>query len=399
MLSDASNRERILGAARSELAEHGYHGASLRGVAERAGVDIRLVHYYFGRRETLFDTATTVAPPAGDRPAEDERGDASPDGDGGADRPPDGTPPGLRLAEELLTAWSAEPMAWRALLVSAMDHQPTAARLATQLEGAFSALTARLAPATTPPYVAVLAAQFIGFAVLWESGFGGTAPTAPTPMNSAAGRYLPLQFDATLARDRTTTRPPTDSSRETILRAARVEFAAHGYAGTTLRAIARRARVHPALIHHYFTTKDAVFAATLVNGQRLLSLVPDDSDEAMAAVCKGLMGAVLHRWEAADQIGSVLTFIRSGLTRDEAGRALAALLSPDSLGIPEQLRGKAAFTALLTVARAHVVGLLMARHIVPLPPLATAELADVIDLYAPVLQECLTAVERLGPES
>lgn len=50
--SDA--RERILAAAIDEFGESGYDGATMRGIAARAGVDSALVHHYFGTKADLF---------------------------------------------------------------------------------------------------------------------------------------------------------------------------------------------------------------------------------------------------------------------------------------------------------------------------------------------------------
>jgi AcrR family transcriptional regulator len=50
--SDA--RERILAAAIDEFGENGYDGATMRGIAARAGVDSALVHHYFGTKADLF---------------------------------------------------------------------------------------------------------------------------------------------------------------------------------------------------------------------------------------------------------------------------------------------------------------------------------------------------------
>ena len=50
--SDA--RERILAAAVHEFSEAGYEGATIRGIAARAGVDSALVHHYFGTKADLF---------------------------------------------------------------------------------------------------------------------------------------------------------------------------------------------------------------------------------------------------------------------------------------------------------------------------------------------------------
>ncbi len=62
---------------------------------------------------------------------------------------------------------------------------------------------------------------------------------------------------------RTGRRPGQSGSRDRILHAARSRFAADGYDGTTIRGIASDAGVDPALVHHFFGTKERVFAAAL----------------------------------------------------------------------------------------------------------------------------------------
>lgn len=47
-------RAAIIAAARSEFAQRGYDGTSLRGVAREAGVDAKLVHHYFDGKTELF---------------------------------------------------------------------------------------------------------------------------------------------------------------------------------------------------------------------------------------------------------------------------------------------------------------------------------------------------------
>ncbi len=52
--SGDATRERILDAAESVFAEHGFHGASLRDLAEAAGVTRSLIHHHFGSKEGLW---------------------------------------------------------------------------------------------------------------------------------------------------------------------------------------------------------------------------------------------------------------------------------------------------------------------------------------------------------
>lgn len=55
--NDTDARADILAAALREFAERGYRDATMRSIALEAGVDAKLVHYYFGTKEALFTTA------------------------------------------------------------------------------------------------------------------------------------------------------------------------------------------------------------------------------------------------------------------------------------------------------------------------------------------------------
>jgi AcrR family transcriptional regulator len=49
-----ATKELILEAARQSLREQGYSGTSIRAVAERAGVQLSLVHYHFGSKQAML---------------------------------------------------------------------------------------------------------------------------------------------------------------------------------------------------------------------------------------------------------------------------------------------------------------------------------------------------------
>ena len=56
----SGTREAILDAARRAFAEQGYQHATIRGVADLAGVDPALVHHYFGTKQRLFVAAVQL---------------------------------------------------------------------------------------------------------------------------------------------------------------------------------------------------------------------------------------------------------------------------------------------------------------------------------------------------
>jgi AcrR family transcriptional regulator len=54
-MADEKTKERILTAAREEFIQHGYNGARMRAIAERAEINKGLLHYYFGSKDALFE--------------------------------------------------------------------------------------------------------------------------------------------------------------------------------------------------------------------------------------------------------------------------------------------------------------------------------------------------------
>ncbi|MDI2132922.1 TetR/AcrR family transcriptional regulator [Yinghuangia seranimata] len=106
-------------------------------------------------------------------------------------------------------------------------------------------------------------------------------------------------------------------TRRQILDAARAEFARSGYAGTSVRGIARSAGVDPALVHHYFGPKERVFIAALD-----LPLDPDVLVPHILADGPDRMGERLARffftlWEDPELQPRMLALLRTTLAGDE----------------------------------------------------------------------------------
>ncbi len=74
-----------------------------------------------------------------------------------------------------------------------------------------------------------------------------------------------------------------ERSRARILSAATQEFAARGYAGARVDAIAKRARINKRMLYHYFGNKRDLFRATVVaihaNKQEIIEAGPPEIEE------------------------------------------------------------------------------------------------------------------------
>ena len=78
--------------------------------------------------------------------------------------------------------------------------------------------------------------------------------------------------------------PGGPDTRGQILASARRSFADKGFAGTTIRAVAAEAEVDPALVHHYFGSKDDLFLAALEIPVDPRALVPRVFEPGVEAV-------------------------------------------------------------------------------------------------------------------
>jgi AcrR family transcriptional regulator len=184
-------------------------------------------------------------------------------------------------------------------------------------------------------------------------------------------------------------RPAGADTRGEILAAARAELAARGYEAASVRAVARRAGVDPALVRHYFDDRADLFAACLV---------PDGVDPDVyvpAMVAGGLDGlgervvrGVVGLWDAADGQRFRATF--AALTSSEPQlRALTRFFVRQVLlRVAESLDEHGPVRMSLVFGQ--LLGALLARHVMRIEPFASATPEQLGVLLGPAVQACLT---------
>jgi AcrR family transcriptional regulator len=175
-------------------------------------------------------------------------------------------------------------------------------------------------------------------------------------------------------------RPGPNRTREAIADAARELFATRGYAGTTVRAVAQEAGVNPALVHHYFDTKEGLFLAALD--------FPFDPAEAIATVLAAgpreqfperFVRFFVETWRDPVSGQALQAALRRAMN-DEATATLVRELAQRlvlertaaALGVPVE-RATAGLAQLIGVALAATI-----LRIEPLASLATDELAALV---------------------
>jgi AcrR family transcriptional regulator len=189
---------------------------------------------------------------------------------------------------------------------------------------------------------------------------------------------------------RTGRRPGASGTREAILRAAREAFGERGYEKTTIRDVARRAGVDPALVHHYFGRKPDLFTAALdlpVNpadmAAKMLTEQPESAGEHIAAL-------FLSVWEQSENRHPFMALIRSATSSEEAATMLREFATREifsrvvhALGTPDaQLRANLVLSQLF--------GLAFARYIIKAEPIASMPVPAVVAAVGPTLQRYVT---------
>jgi AcrR family transcriptional regulator len=218
-----------------------------------------------------------------------------------------------------------------------------------------------------------------------KAGETAAAPTEPPPPPAMASPASPR---------RTGRRRGPSATQNDIVAAARKLFAEHGYRGATMRAIAAEANVDAALIHHFFTSKEGVFAAAMEDAFP----APDDIDQVVAGGLDGLAERLvrffLGLWESPDTREPLLAVMRSAVSYDEAARMLAEFVTGRILGAIVRTISQPDPEMRATLIGSQLVGLAMIRYVIKVEPLASADTDTVVAALVPTVDRYLTGTFR-----
>lgn len=183
---------------------------------------------------------------------------------------------------------------------------------------------------------------------------------------------------------RTGRRPGQTQTRDDILAAARSQFAARGYGGATIRAIAAEAGVNPALVHHFFGSKDQMFVVALGLPFNPATLVDTIVDGPRDEIAERILRLFLGLWSEERTRQPFLALIRSVASSPEIAQQLRQFMETAVLA---RIAAALDLPPLrLTAAASHMMGLAMVRYILAAEPMASATDDEVVALVAPVIQ-------------
>jgi AcrR family transcriptional regulator len=182
----------------------------------------------------------------------------------------------------------------------------------------------------------------------------------------------------------------SSDTRERILANARMLFARNGISNTSIRAVAAAAGVDSALVHHYFGTKEKLFAAAVripidpmdvigplrevpveELGYTLPSLLLPLYDSELGAGIIATLRSIL----AGSEVNLFRTFLQDVIAVEVGSR----VDNPPGSGIVR-----------IQFVASQLVGVIMARYILELEPFRSLPVEQIVDTIAPTLQRYLT---------
>jgi AcrR family transcriptional regulator len=179
-------------------------------------------------------------------------------------------------------------------------------------------------------------------------------------------------------------------TRAALVKMASEHFLAHGYTGTSVRALAREAGVDHSLVNYYFGSKRGLFAEVMgltLPPSRILDVILARSGPRMAeAVLTGLLTV----WDDPNHRAPMVAMIGEATTSPVVRSAVCGYLENEVFARVAHLAGGQNTTERTAAASAILSGVVFARYILHLEPLASMTPDRVVRILAPALRAALT---------
>jgi len=185
---------------------------------------------------------------------------------------------------------------------------------------------------------------------------------------------------------RTGRRPGPTASRDAILTAARRQFGDTGYEATSIRGVAAEAGVDPALVVHFFGTKERLFRAAVSWPFDPLEMAPSVVGSDAEGLGERLARTFLTIWDDPQTSQQLLALVRAAMTNESVARLLREfvvtqlfrqVLSDVVEGPDRELREE--------LAAAHLLGIAILRLVLRVEPLASASIEELVAWVGPTL--------------
>ncbi|MEO5758023.1 MAG: TetR family transcriptional regulator [Mesorhizobium sp.] len=181
----------------------------------------------------------------------------------------------------------------------------------------------------------------------------------------------------------------SDRTRAQILDAARQLFAEHGYDGASIRDVAARASIDPAMVIRYFHSKDELFTRAAVVDLQLPELGTIDR----AAIGETLIKHFLEIWEGPASGPGMAILLRSAISNGFAAEKLRDVFANQVRPVLAVAGNPADAGRRAGLVSSQLLGLAMCRYLLRLPPVAALSHDEIVKTIGPVLQRYATGAD------
>jgi AcrR family transcriptional regulator len=184
-------------------------------------------------------------------------------------------------------------------------------------------------------------------------------------------------------------RPGSSGTREGIARAARRQFSELGYDRTTVRSVAAEAGVDPALVPHYFGSKQQLFLAAVDLPFDVSELVERVKNGPRAKVGERVARFALDVLSDPDARARWTGMVRAAASDPDAADVLREVLTRRVFEPMAEALGSEVAELRANLASSQMVGLVMTRYVIGIEPLAWTDSDTIAAAIAPTLQRYL----------
>ncbi len=182
----------------------------------------------------------------------------------------------------------------------------------------------------------------------------------------------------------------SSDTRERILASARELFARNGIGNTSVRAVAAVAGVDSALVHHYFGTKEKLFAAAVRIPIDPMDVIGPLREVPVEDLGYKLPSMLLPLWDSEMGAGIIAT-LRSILAGSEVNLFRSFIQDVIAVEVGTRIDNPPGSGIIrIQFVASQLVGVVMARYILQLEPFASLPAEQIARTIAPNLQRYLT---------
>ncbi|MEB3367070.1 TetR/AcrR family transcriptional regulator [Saccharopolyspora mangrovi] len=184
-------------------------------------------------------------------------------------------------------------------------------------------------------------------------------------------------------------RPNGADTKEALLTAAREVFAEQGYDAATVRAIASSAGVDPAMVNHWFGGKEGLFTAAVQIPINPAEIVREVLEGPREQIGERIIRRFVTVWDGVGG-GQFAALIRSVAGNEQAVTMLREFVQNVLFNRLVKVLGVDHPEMRVALCGSQLIGLGMARYVVRIDPLASADADAVAATIGPNLQHYLT---------